>query len=266
LKAATLAEVSEFFRTYYRPGNASLALAGDIDTVRAIELAGQYFGPLEAGGELPALNIAPARLSGERRIMLEDRIELPRVYIAWHSPALFADDDAHLDLVAEVLAGGKTSRLYRRLVYEKRVATEVAASQNSREVASSFQIVATAAPGHSLDELEAAIAEELRRLDTEPPTALEIERCRVQAEAHFVHRLQTVGGFGGKSDQLNAYNVFLGGPGFFDRDLARYTTASADDLRQAAMRWLGPDRVVLSIVPRGRPGLALAGSEPAAVS
>jgi predicted Zn-dependent peptidase len=142
----------------------------------------------------------------------------------------------------------------------------VAASQNSRESSSSFQIVATAAPGRSLDELEAAIADELQKLVAEKPSDLEMERCRVQAEAHFVHRLQTVGGFGGKSDQLNAYNVFLGAPGFFDRDLARYTDAAAEDLQQATARWLGPDRVVVSVVPRGRPALALPGSEPAAVS
>ena len=266
IKAATTDDVSDFFRTYYRPRNASLALAGDIETNRALDLAAAYFGELEAGPEKPPVDIAPVRLSGERRIVLEDRVELPRLYIAWHSPALFADDDARLDLVAEVLAGGKTSRLYRRLVYDDRMATEVAASQNSRESSSSFQIVATAAPGRSLDELEAAIADELRTLVAEKPSDLEMERCRVQAEAHFVHRLQTVGGFGGKSDQLNAYNVFLGAPGFFDRDLARYTDAAAEDLQQATARWLGPDRVVVSVVPRGRPALALPGSEPAAVS
>ena len=266
IKAATIDDVSNFFRTYYRPRNASLALAGDIDTNHALDLAAAYFGELEAGPEKPPVDIAPVQLSGERRIVLEDRVELPRLYIAWHSPALFADDDARLDLVAEVLAGGKTSRLYRRLVYDDRMATEVAASQNSRESSSSFQIVATAAPGRSLDELEAAIADELRTLVAEKPSDLEMERCRVQAEAHFVHRLQTVGGFGGKSDQLNAYNVFLGAPGFFDRDLARYTDAAAEDLQQATARWLGPDRVVVSVVPRGRPALALPGSEPAAVS
>ena len=266
LKAATLEEVSAFFRTYYRPRNASLALAGDIETTRALDLASAYFGDLEAGPDVPAVDVPPARLDGERRLLLEDRVELPRLYIVWHSPALFADGDAHLDLVAEVLAGGKTSRLYRRLVYERRIATEVAASQNSRESSSSFQIVATAAPGRSLLELEAAIGDELRRFVDDPPSQVEIDRCRAQAEAHFVHRLQTVGGFGGKSDQLNAYNVFLGAPGFFDRDLARYTEASADDLRRACLRWLGSDRVALSVVPRGRPDFALPGSEPAAVS
>jgi len=269
LKAATLDEVSAFFRTYYRPRNASLALAGDIETARALDLAAQYFGELDAGAEVPPADVPDARdsaFAGDRRLLLEDRVELPRVYIVWHSPALFADGDAPLDLVAEVLAGGKTSRLYRRLVYEQRIATEVAASQNSREASSSFQIVATAAPGRSLQELEAAIAEEVRRFVAEPPTELEIARCRAQAEAHFVHRLQTVGGFGGKSDQLNAYNVFLGSPGFFDRDLARYTQATTDELCRAATRWLGPDRVLLSVVPRSRPDLALPGSEPAAVS
>jgi zinc protease len=265
LKAASLDDVSAFFRTYYRPRNASLALAGDVDTARAMELAAACFGDLEGGADVPAVELPPARLSGERRIVLEDRVELPRVYIAWHTPALFAEDDARLDLVAEVLAGGKTSRLYRRLVYDERIATEVAASQNSRESASSFQIVATAAPGRTLLDVEQAIAAELQRLVTEPPTDLEMERCRVQAEAHFVHRLQTVGGFGGKSDQLNAYNVFLGAPGFFDRDLHRYTHATAGDLQQAAMRWLGAERVVLSVVPRGRTGLALPGSEPAVI-
>ncbi len=135
LKTASLDDVSAFFRTYYRPRNASLALAGDIDTTRALELAAAYFGDLEAGPDVPAVEMPPARLSGERRIVLEDRVELPRVYIAWHTPALFAEDDARLDLVAEVLAGGKTSRLYRRLVYDERIATEVAASQNSRESA-----------------------------------------------------------------------------------------------------------------------------------
>ena len=137
--------------------------------------------------------------------------------MAWHSPALFANDDAALDLVADVLSSGKTSRLYRSLVYDQRIATEIAASQNSREIGSFFQIVATAAPGRTLAELEIAIAGELEGLIGQGPTAVEMERCVAQAEVHFVSRLQTVGGFGGKSDQLNAYNVFIGNPGYFDR-------------------------------------------------
>ena len=168
--------------------------------------------------------------------------------------------------MADVLSGGKTSRLYRSLVYEQRVATEVAASQNSREIGSFFQIVATAAPGRTLSEVEQAITGELSKLLAEGPTQDEMDRCMAQAEAHFVFRLQTVGGFGGKSDQLNAYNVFLNEPGFFDHDLARYKQATPASLRAAANRWLTAGRVVLSIVPRGRREMALTGSQPVTVS
>jgi zinc protease len=266
LRAATLEDVSAFFRTYYHPRNASLALAGDVDTTSALDLAERFFGELESAAEVPGVDVAAAPLASETRLLLEDRVELPRLYIAWHSPALFAAGDAHLDLVAEVLAGGKTSRLYRSLVYEQRIATEVAASQNSREMSSYFQVVATAAPGRSLGDLEEAIARELRLLMDRGPDAAEMERCLAQAESHFLHRLQTVGGFGGKSDQLNAYNVFLDDPAFFDRDLDRYRHATAADLRDAAVRWLGAGRVSLSVVPKGRTDLALAGSEAAAVS
>ena len=143
----------------------------------------------------------------------------------------------------------------------------VAASQNSREIAGYFQVVVTAAPGRTLAELEAAVTEEIAALAATGPTVAELERCLAQAEAHFVYRLQTVGGFGGKSDQLNAYNVFLGNPGYFDADLARYRSATAESLRLAASRWLaGPARVLLSVVPRGRPDVSLPGSEPIAVS
>ncbi len=266
IRAATLDDVRAFFRTYYRPRNASLALAGHIEAGRAIDLASQYFGDLEAGEDPPPVVLPETTPSGETRLLLEDRIELARLYLAWHSPALFATDDAHLDLVAEVLAGGKTSRLYRSLVYDQRIATEVAASQNSRELGSYFQIVATAAPGRSLAEIESSIRVELDRLIEHGPREVEMERCRAQAEAHFLHRLQTVGGFGGKSDQLNAYNVFLGNPGFFDRDLARYRQAGAADLQRAAAAWLGKARVALSAVPRGQASLALSGSQPVSVS
>ena len=266
LQAARLEDVRAFFQTYYRPRNASLALAGDIDADRALALAAEYFGDLDAGPEPPPVSVPAATLAGETRLVLEDRIELPRIYLAWHSPALFAEDDAELDLVSEVLAGSKTSRLYRSLVYEQRIATEVAASQGSRELGSFFQIVATAAPGRTLAEVEQAIARELARLHAEGPTAAELERCLAQAEAHFLHRLQTVGGFGGKSDQLNAYNVYLGTPGYFDEDLARYRRAGAAGLMRAAARWLGAERVVLSVVPHGRAALALDGSQPVSVS
>jgi zinc protease len=267
IRAADLEEVRRFFQTYYRPRNASLALAGDFDTGEALRMVTDYFGPIEPGDEPPPVvvpDIDPAR---ERRLLLEDRVELPRLYMAWHSPAMFAGDDAELDMVAEVLASGKTSRLYRSLVFEERLATEIAASQNSRELGGFFQIVATAAPGHTLAELERAIARELEAFMTGGPTPAEMERCLAQAEAHFVYRLQTVGGFGGKSDQLNAYNVFVGEPGYFEQDLARYHGVTPAGMQRVARERLRPDaRVLLSVVPRGRVGLALTDSAPVAVS
>ena len=268
ISAARIEEVREFFRTYYRPSNASLSIAGDVQPDEALRLAEAYFGDLEAGDPVPPVAAAPpaARVE-ETRLMLEDRVELPRLYMAWHSPALFAPGDAELDLVAEVLASGKTSRLYRALVFEQRLATEIAASQNSREIGSFFQIVATAAPGRTLIELERAITAEIGAFIQSGPTPIEMERCRAQAEAQFVYRLQTVGGFGGKGDQLNAYNVFLGEPDYFDRDLARYRNASAVALQQAAADCLRPQsRVILSVVPQGRTAVALADAAPAVVA
>jgi len=268
IRAAHIDDVRAFFQRFYHPGNASLALAGDIDVERGLALAERYFAEIPGGVRPgPVTVTAPAAPREDVRLVLEDRVELPRLYLAWHSPALFTDGDAELDLVGEVLSSGKTSRLYRALVYEQRIATEVAASQNSRELGSFFQIVATAAPGRTLAEVERAITKEIAALIDRGPTAAELDRCLAQAEAHFLFRLQTVGGFGGKSDQLNAYNTFLGDPGYFEKDLERYRAATTDQLRRAAAKWLQPNtRVVLSVVPRGRVALALTGSQAVAVS
>ena len=266
IKAMRLDDVHEFFRTYYHPANASLTLAGAIDTPRAMELAERYFGDLRPG-PAPAQVTAAATLTREHRLVLEDRVELPRVYMAWHSPAMFADGDAEMDLLGDLLANGKTSRLYRTLVYERRIAIDVSAYQGSRELAGFFLVAATAAPGQSLTDIATAIDSELHAVINDGPTDAEMQRAAAQVEAHFLYRLQTVGGFGGKSDQLNAYNVFCGDPAYFSQDLTRYTSATRESVQAAAARLLRVDaRVVLSVVPNGQPALALAGSEPVSVS
>ena len=268
IAAAQIDEARSFFETYYHPGNASLALAGDVDADAALALARRYFEEIPRGPVPQAVTVGPTPdLESETRLVLEDRVTLPRIYLAWRSPALFASGDAELDLLAEILANGKTSRLYRILVHDRRIATDVAAFQSSRELSGVFQIVATAAPGHALDELEQVISDEVRRSSEEDPTPDELARTRTQAEAHFVHRLQTVGGFGGKSDQLNAYNVFLGEPGFFGRDLARYLYSTADRIRVASAEYLKREgRVTLSVVPRGDTALAVRGSDTVSIS
>jgi zinc protease len=266
LNAVQLDEVQAFFRRYYHPANASLSVAGDIDPEQTLSLVRAYFEEIESGAPASPVEAA-ASLSSDTRIFFEDRVELPRLYIAWLTPAMFSEGDADLDLGTDLLANGKTSRLYRRLVFEERIATDVSAAQNSREIAGYAQITATAAPGHSLGELERVVLEEIARLGAEGPSDDEIERGRVQAEAQFMFRLQTVGGFGGKSDQLNAYNVFLGDPAYFEHDLRRYQAVTNESLRQAVARYLDPARrVTLSIVPQGRAALAAPGSSTAVVS
>ena len=266
LRAMQLEDVQAFFRTYYHPANASLVIAGDIDGERAFSLAETYFGDLPPG-EKPAPVAAAAGLDREIRLLLEDRIELPRVYMAWHSPAMFAPGDAEMDLLADLLASGKTSRLYRTLVYEKRIAVDVSAFQGSRELGSFFLVAATAPHGQSLTDVAALIDSELQQVLEGGPSAAEMERAGAQVEAHFMYRLQTVGGFGGKSDQLNAYNVFRGDPAFFARDVERYQAATQQSVMAAARQVVQFDRrVVLCAVPRGQQALALPGSEPVDVS
>ena len=266
LRAASLDEVSDFFATYYHPANASLSIAGDIEAERAFELAEQYFGGLAPGPPVSTIR-AEAPLERDASLVLEDRVELPRLYLAWHSPAMFADQDAELDLAADLIAHGKTSRLYRSLVYERQIATDVVAYQHSREISGVFQIAATAAPGVALDELEAIITSTLNEITSEGPTEGELERARAQTDAQFVYRIQTIGGFGGKSDQLNAYNVFRDDPGYFGRDRSRYARATKESIGRAVKTWLVErPRAALSVVPQGARPLALAGSSEVHVS
>jgi len=266
VRDAKLDDVRAFFERYYHPANASIAVAGDIDSGEALELVDRYFGEIKTGARVDNVR-ADAALARDIRVHIEDRVELPRLYIAWLTPAMFADGDAELDLANDLLANGKTSRLYKRLVFDERVATDVFASQNSREIAGYTQVVATAAPGHTLREIETVVLDEVARLAADGPTDDEMERGRAQAESQFIFRLQTVGGFGGKSDQLNAYNVFVGDPSYFERDLARYRGVTPESMRRTVQRYLDPAaRVTMSIVPRGRLDLGAGGSAAVEVS
>lgn len=257
LRAATLDQVQEFFRTYYHPANASLALAGDLEAEQAFDLADRFFGDLPAG-PVPAPVSAEARLSGNATLLLEDRVELPRLYLAWHSPAMFGVDDAELDVAADVLTQGKTSRLYRSLVFDRRVATDVSAYQQSREMSGMFQMSCTAAAGVTLVDLEAEIRGAVNELAAKGPTDDELSRALAQTEAAFIYRLQTIGGFGGKSDQLNAYNTFRGDPGFSEADRERYRAVTSRGVSAAVKRWLADaPSVALSVVPRDMRELGL---------
>jgi zinc protease len=261
LEAATLEDVTGFFSRYYHPGNASLAIAGDVDTEAVLRQVADLYGEIPAGEPVPPVE-APVAAPVSRRMVMEDRVELARLYIAWPSPGLFARGDAELDLVSDLMANGRTSRLYSRLIHDRRVAVELAAGQTSRELGGTFQIIASAAPGHTLDELEAAIHEEVGRFAGDGPTADEVDRGRAQAETAFVYRVQSLGGFGGKADQLNAYNTYWQSPDSFQEDLDRYLAASRDTLRDAARQWLSRARATtLGVVPMGREDPTLSDAE-----
>ena len=263
LTSVTADDARAFLQRFYHPANASLVVAGDVDPGAAIRLVERLFAGIPAGAP-PSPVVPPAVPPNPVRMVFEDRVELPRLYLAWPSAPLYAPDDAALDLIADLLANGKTSRLYQRLTHDERIAAELGAVQTSRELGGTFQIVASAAPDRTLDECYAAIVRELLALIEAGPDDAELARGRAQAEATFVYRTEALGGFGGRADQLNAYNVHLGDPDRFDADLSRYVSATRDSVRDAAARWLDPARaVVLSIVPNGRPELALTGSAPA---
>jgi len=189
--------------------------------------------------------------------VLEDRVQLPRLYMCWLTPAIFTPGDAEMDAVGGVLAGGKNARLYKRLVYDMQIAQDVFAFQGSGALSSQFCIVSTARAGHGLAELESVIQEEIVRLRGEPPTDRELERYVNQTEASFLDRLERIGSFGGKADQLNAYYWRTGDPDYFAEDLARYKALAPDDISAAVRARLKDDgRVILSVVPQGKPELA----------
>lgn len=262
LSAASYEDVVDFFKRFYGPNNASLSIAGDIDVEKTKALVEKWFGEVPAGPHVPPMNPAKAFLTEQKRLLFEDRVQLPRLYMAWHTPALFAPGDAELDVLADVLAGGKNSRLYKRLVYDLQIAQDVSAAQSSSALGSTFRIVSTARAGHSLAELEKVILEEINKLKSEPPTLFELQRAVNQYEASFLSRLERIGGFGGKADQLNSYYFHTGNPDYFNEDLARYKAFEPNDIRSVAQTYLHENaRVVLSIVPQGKKELAAVNSK-----
>jgi len=254
LTAASYDDVVAFFKRYYAPSNASLVVAGDLQTADARRLIEKWFGDVKAGPPPEPMTIPGAMLTGVQKKTITDRVQLPRLYLAWITPRHFAPGDTALDVVADVLAGGKNSRLYKRLVYDMQIAQDVNAFQASAQLSSSFQIVATPRPGHTVAELQKVIDEEIQKLQREAPSAHELERAVNQIESSFYNRMERVGGFGGVADQLNAYYTYTGDPDWFNEDLARYRALSVNDVSAAAAQFLPLGaRVELIVDPEKRP-------------
>jgi zinc protease len=254
LTAASYEDVVDFFKKYYAPNNASLVIAGDIDPAQTRALVEKWFSDVKRGAAVLPQATPSAYLAEEKRLVLEDRVQLPRLYMAWLSPPAFAPGDAELDLLSNVLAGGRNSRLYKRLVYDLQMAQDVTAFQASSRLSSFFIIIATARSGQTLNELEKVIQEEINQLKAEPPTARELQRAVNQYEASFLRRLESVEA---KADQFNNYFMFTGNPDYFNEDLSRYKAVETKDVRAVTLTYLRDDgRVILSVVPQGKKDLA----------
>jgi zinc protease len=260
LSAAAYDDVVHFFETYYAPNNASLAIVGDIDVAEARRLAEKWFADVPPGRPVPQQQVAPPVISDTRRIMLEDRVQLPRLYMTWLSAGAYQPGDAELIALGRLLAGGRNSRLYQRLVYELQIADDVSAWQSGGRLGGEFQITATARRGVTLSDLERIILEELEKVKNEAPAARELERIVNQNESSFLERLELVSA---KADQLNSYLFYTGTPDYFNEDLERFRRLRPQDLSNAARQYLDPNRrVVLSVVPTGATELAIPGSRP----
>jgi zinc protease len=262
LKAASIEDVREFFKRFYGPENAVLAIAGDVDTAKARALVEKWFGGIP--GKPPPAHQKPVAvpLTQEKRVTMEDRVQLPRLYVAWQSPKVFAPGDAALDLAGQVLTDGKSARLVQRLVMEERIAQDVSAGQMSQTLGSMFLVTATPKPGVTLERLEKEIDEELAKLAAEPPAAAEMERAKNKIESGAIFGLEPVGGFGGRAATLAGYYLRTGNPGYLPEDLARYRDTSAADVSAAVKQYLRKDaRVVLYVVPSSTPRAA-AGAAP----
>lgn len=246
LDAATLDDVRGFFKTFYVPNNASLVIAGDLDPEKTKALVVKYFAPIVKGPPPPVKTkaVAPV-LDGEKRLVVEADVELARVIVSWPTPPWFAPGDAELDLLAQVLSNGKTSRLYKRLVHDLQIAQDVSAYQSSSQLSSQFEVTATLKKGKSTDEVLKIIDEELAKVRKEAPTAAETERGRAQLLAHLVFGNERVTA---RANMLNTYNQVVGDPSYIEKDNARYQALGAADAQRAANQYLPEGKRVVTIV------------------
>ncbi len=250
IQSAKLEDVKKFFKQYYVPNNASLAIVGDFDKEPVKALVTKYFGTLKRGEPVPPIKATTPPITSERRRIVTDRVELPRVYLAWITPGYFKPGDSDADMTATLLGGGKSSRLYKRLVYDKQIAQDVSAQQASLALGSMFQIQITARPGHTADELEKAADEELDKLRAAPPEQAEVDRARNTFETHMIEALEKQGGFGGVADRLNTYNQYIGNPDYLSQDLARYDAVTPATIHTFVTNSLqNSARVVVYAVP-----------------
>lgn len=254
LSAASLEDVKAFFRTYYAPNNAVIAVAGAVKADQVMALARKYFAAIPRGPAIARPVVAAFALTRDTLAVVEDRVQVPRLYYGWHTGKIGTTDDAALELAAYVLSGARNSRLTQKLVYDLQLATNAASYQAGKRLDGDFTVFATARPGKTLPELQRVIDAELRRLAEEGPTARELDQAKNSTEAQFLSALESTSR---KADQLNAYYYMTGSPDGFQADLDRYRAVSGEDIKRVVRTYLLAPKAVLSVVPIGKPELAV---------
>jgi zinc protease len=250
VEAARLNDVRQFFTQYYAPNNATIAVAGDYDAATIKELLEKYFGPIPRGPAVALTPVVTPRITAERRTVVTDTVQLPKVILAWLSPSAFAPGDADADIASRILGLGKSSRMYRELVYKQQIAQSVDCYQDSEALASTFVCELIAKPNVTPEKLESAAEKIIDEFAASGPKPEEVEWSRNKIETGLISGLERLGGFGGVADQLNYYNQYTGDPGYLPKDLARYDAVTPASVQKLAQSTLGKDqRVVIYGIP-----------------
>lgn len=249
LQKATVEDVKQFFRLYYAPSNATLAIVGDFDPAPVKAWVTKYFGDLLKGAPITRPIVGPVTLGAEQRLVFEDRVQVPRLYLAWPGPGEDNDDTNALDYLAQILSGPRTARITKALVYDQQSAASVGAFNDTNEQFGTFLIFITPRPGHTLTELEASTDSIIARLQQEGPRADEMQRAAAGLEFAFVSALESNLG---KAEILNSGLVFHGDAAYYRTQVANLRAVTAADVKRVANRYLVPGRAVLSIVPLGK--------------
>ena len=263
LTAASEEDVKAFFRIYYAPNNATLAVVGDFDPKQAKAWIAKYFNDLPQAKSVPRPNVPLGKLTASKRLVYEDRVQVPRLYIQWPTVGFKHDDDYALSVMSSILSGSRTARLTKALVYDSQAASNVFAFANSAEDVGVFQVVVVPRPEHTLTELEGAVDQVIQKFLAEGPTAEELQKAKAGLELDFLRGLESNLG---KANQLISGAVFYGNPGQFSVDYQKTLAVTAADVKRVANQYLSRSRIVLSVVPKGKRDQASKATESEAVS
>jgi zinc protease len=251
IEAARLMDVRNFFRDYYTPNNANIAIAGDFDKAKLKQLVEKYFGPIPKGPEPPPVSVTTAPITSQKTVTVTDTVQLPRVTYAWLMPPAFQPGDADAQMLIKILGGGKASRLYRKLVYEKQIAQSAECQLNSLRLTSVAQCDIIARPGAQPEDLKTAIEIELRAMRSQGPSEAELDGARNSQLTGLISGLQRLGGFGGVADRMDYYNYYTGDPGYLSKDVARFQHVSVASVRKLAQTDLVDDKSVVVTTVQG---------------